>query len=106
MGLRPGQLLIAEAKTRSPFGFKAEESWEERFELADQYGDWVSVHTDERWGGSFKLLVEARKRTNKTLLAKGLHETDDDVERALAVGADFVLVVSANLPEFVRSLRA
>lgn len=101
MGVRQGQLLIAEVKTKSPFGWEAEESWEERFAIADEYGDWVAVHTEEAWGGSFELLEKARAKTNKQLLAKGIHATDESVERAIAAGADAVLVVG-RLPRIYR----
>lgn len=86
-------LLIAEVKTISPFGFHSDKSWEELFEVANAYGDMLSVHTDTRWGGSFELLSRARAMSTKPILAKGIHTTDDEVERALALGADKVLVV-------------
>ncbi len=101
MGLRPGQLLIAEVKTTSPFGWEADESWEERFAIAEEHGDWVAVHTDERWGGSFELLAEARARTDKPLLAKGIHKDDSDIEAAIAAGANAVLAVG-RLPHIYR----
>lgn len=85
--------FIAEVKTESPFGFRSVLSWDELFEVAATHGDWVSVHTDPRWGGSFDLLSRARAATGKPILAKGIHRTDDEVRRALDLGADFVLVV-------------
>ncbi len=85
--------IIAEVKTESPFGFKSEKSWDELFEIANQIGDIISVHTDSRWGGSFDLLKKARDLTKKPILAKGIHQKDSDIEKALAAGADFVLVV-------------
>lgn len=87
------QLLIAEIKTHSPFGFTSSKSWEELFAVANKYGDMLSVHTDERWGGSFEILRRARQMTNKPILAKGIHATDEEIERAVALGADKVLVV-------------
>lgn len=90
--------MIAEVKTKSPFGWEAAESWEERFEIANQYGDWVSIHTDERWGGSFDLLEEASNQTGKPILAKGIHGNDDLVKEAFERGADYVLVVG-RVPE-------
>ena len=86
-------IFIAEVKTQSPFGYRAEKSWEELFDIANTHGDWLSIHTDSRWGGSFDLLAKARKLTQKPILAKGFHATDDDVRRAALLGADFVLVV-------------
>jgi indole-3-glycerol phosphate synthase len=86
-------LLIAEVKTQSPFGFRSEKSWEELFEIANEHGDILSIHTDPRWGGSFELLARARAMTGKPILAKGIHVTDEEIERAIALGADKVLVV-------------
>jgi len=86
-------LLIAEVKTMSPFGFRSDKSWEELFEIANEHGDMLSIHTDPRWGGSFELLTKARAMTDKPILAKGIHATDAEVVQALALGADKVLVV-------------
>lgn len=85
--------LIAEVKTESPFGFVSEYSWQELLTTAEKAGDVISIHTDRRWGGSFELLAKARKLTKKPILAKGLHQTDEEIARALACGADYVLVV-------------
>jgi indole-3-glycerol phosphate synthase len=87
------QILIAEVKTASPAGWRSEESWQERFAIAEQHGDWIAVHTDERWGGSFKLLEEARRLTDKPILAKGIHETDDLIEQCFLAGANYALAV-------------
>lgn len=86
-------LLIAEVKTVSPFGFHSKRSWEQLFEVANAHGDMLSIHTDARWGGSFELLARARAMTTKPILAKGIHATDEEVEQALALGANKVLVV-------------
>jgi indole-3-glycerol phosphate synthase len=86
-------LFIAEAKPVSPFGWKSDASWEELLALAARVGDVVSVHTDPRWGGSAQLIEEARGRTAKPILAKGIHATDEEVRAALGAGADFALVV-------------
>lgn len=85
--------IIAEVKTESPFGFKSTRTWEELFAVANHVGDIISIHTDPRWGGSFDLIAKARALTKKPILAKGIHASDDDIERALATGADWVLVV-------------
>lgn len=85
--------IIAEVKTRSPFGFRAEKSWDELFEIAHQVGDIIAVHTDSRWDGSFDLLKKARARTTKPILAKGFHLNDEAVHKAINCGAGFVLVV-------------
>ena len=87
------RIFLAEVKTQSPFGFRAEKSWDELFEIANQYGDWISIHTDSRWGGSFGLIRKARGQTQKPILAKGIHTTDDDVRMAVEAGADAILVV-------------
>ena len=85
--------IIAEVKTESPFGFKSVKNWDELFALACKVGDIISIHTDTRWGGSFELLAKARAKTNKPLLAKGIHSDDKLIKRAIEYGADFVLVV-------------
>lgn len=85
--------IIAEVKTQSPFGFKSEQSWDELFAVANEIGDIISIHTDPRWGGSFRLIRKARALTKKPILAKGIHSTDQDIEEAIKAGADLVLVV-------------
>lgn len=85
--------LIAEVKTNSPFGYNSEVSWDELFLVAEKHADIISIHTDPRWGGSFELLEKARGLTGKPILAKGIHESDVDVERAFEFGADYCLVV-------------
>lgn len=62
-------------------------------EVAIKFGDIISIHTDPHWGGDFKLITKARHFTNKPILAKGLHTSDDDIKRAVGAGADYVLVV-------------
>lgn len=86
-------IKIAEVKTKSPFGWVSDKPWDELLLLADKIGDWVSIHTDPRWGGSLELVQEARKRTFKPILAKGIHSSDTEVDEALSAGADYVLVV-------------
>lgn len=86
-------LIIAEVKMMSPFGYVAEKSWDELFEIANGVGDIISIHTDPRWGGSFELITKAKSLTSKPILAKGIHATDEDIENAIKAGADFVLVV-------------
>ncbi|MCC7543773.1 hypothetical protein IT415_03665 [bacterium] len=86
-------IIIAEVKTQSPFGFCAKQSWDELFVFANTYGDWLSIHTDPRWGGSLELIRKARSLTGKPILTKGIHATDSDIVNALATGADYVLVV-------------
>lgn len=86
-------VLIAEVKTCSPFRYESEESWEELFEIANKVGDIISIHTDERWGGSFELIRKAKELTGKPILAKGIHSKDEDIKKAVELGADYVLVV-------------
>ncbi len=85
--------IIAEVKTKSPFGFESKCSWEELFKLANEIGDIISIHTDSRWGGSFDLITKAKKMTSKPILAKGIHSKDEEIIKALNCGADLVLVV-------------
>lgn len=85
--------IIAEVKTKSPFGFSSDKSWDELFSVANSVGDIISIHTDPRWAGSFDLVKKARSLTNKPILAKGIHENDSLVKKAFESGADWVLVV-------------
>src|SRR5437773_245034 len=85
--------IIAEVKTQSPFGFVSPHPWMKLFELAQLVGDVISIHTDRRWGGCFEYLELARSLTDSPILAKGIHASDDDVKRAVELGADYVLVV-------------
>lgn len=86
-------LLIAEVKTKSPFGFKSFYTFDELFDLADGYGDIISMHTDPRWNGSHSLVSIAKKYSNKKVLAKGIHDTDEEIQKLIDLGADHVLVV-------------
>ena len=85
--------IVAEVKTQSPFGWKSDRSWDELFQVANDIGDIISIHTDPRWGGSFDLIAKARALTKKPILAKGIHETDASIKEAINMGADYVLVV-------------
>jgi indole-3-glycerol phosphate synthase len=85
--------IIAEVKTQSPFGYKSTKTWDELFTIAEKAGDIISIHTDPRWGGDFSLITKAKSLTNKPILAKGIHATDTDIQKAIDAGADFVLVV-------------
>src|SRR5262249_23380508 len=84
--------IIAEVKTKSPFGFVSQRSWDELFQIADKVGDIISIHTDPRWGGSFDLITRARTLTKKPILAKGIHKKDSEVQKEIESGADFVLI--------------
>lgn len=87
------QIFIAEIKTQSPTGFRSPLGFYYLRDLAVKHGDWISVHTNGLWGGDFEAIPLVRAVTNKPILAKGLHSTDDDIQRALDKGADYVLVV-------------
>lgn len=90
--------IIAEVKTHSPFGWQSEHSWDELFAIANETGDWLSIHTDPRWHGSFDLVAKARSLTDKPILAKGIHASDEDILNAFEAGADYALVVG-RIPE-------
>lgn len=85
--------IIAEAKPKSPYGWQSKKTWQELFDIANEVGDIISVHTNPLWDGSLDLIREARSQTDKPLLAKGIHPRDEDIEQARAAGADLVLVV-------------
>jgi indole-3-glycerol phosphate synthase len=87
-------IFIAEIKTKSPFGFKTDVPFKSLMDLAIKHGDWISVHTNALWGGDYDSISFVRQNTNKPILAKGFHYTDDDVRRALDHGANYVLVVN------------
>jgi indole-3-glycerol phosphate synthase len=88
-----GIQIIAEVKTDSPFGFKSNQNWNDLFKIANEVGDIISIHTDSKWNGSFDLVRNARKLTDKPILAKGIHAKDEDIKKAIESGADYVLVV-------------
>jgi indole-3-glycerol phosphate synthase len=87
------QTFIAEIKTQSPFGFKSKHSFGDLMDVAIENGEWISVHTNALWGGDYNAISFVRRNTNKPILAKGIHATDDDVLKAIDHGADYVLVV-------------
>lgn len=88
-----GVQIIAEVKTKSPFGFQSKKTWDELFKIANKVGDIISIHTDSRWGGSLELIKKAKSLTGKPILAKGIHKTDTEIKSAIDAGADYVLVV-------------
>lgn len=91
-------IFIAEVKTQSPYGYKSDHSWIELLKIADKYGDWISIHTNPLWGGSFEAISLAKKITNKPILAKGLHHTYNEMEQCYKNGADFCLVEGGFYP--------
>ncbi len=92
-------IFIAEIKTQSMFGFEAVYHREHLTEYAIRYGDWISVHTDARFGGSFDDIYRIRRMTDKPILAKGFHTHIDDVKKAFDLGADYVLSVDSYHPD-------
>ena len=86
-------IFIAEIKTQSPYGYKSSYPFVSLMNVAIEYGDWISVHTNALWGGDFDAVSFVRRNTNKPILAKGIHAGDDDIKRAIDHGADYVLVV-------------
>ena len=92
-------IRIAEAKKKSPWeGIISYLPMEELLKKAIELGDWISVHTEEPWGGSIETLKMARAMTNKPIMAKGFHRTNESVEAAFKAGADYVLVVGRMAP--------
>lgn len=73
--------------------YKSQLSFHQLLNIANQHGDWISIHDNALWGGDYESISYARLRTDKPILAKGLHSTDDDIQRALDHGANHVLVV-------------
>lgn len=98
-------MFIAEAKPQSPSGWRNDRTWEELVAIAAgcEYADMLSIHTDARWGGSMELVARARCMTEKPILAKGIHATDDLVSDAFEAGANYVLVVG-RVPAINREL--
>lgn len=86
------QTFIAEVKTQSPYGYKSEKSFIELLNLAENFGDWISIHIDPLWGGSLEAITLAQMVTNKPILAKGLHSSDKAARQAIEYGATFSLI--------------
>jgi indole-3-glycerol phosphate synthase len=86
-------IFIAEIKTQSPFGYNSKYCFYDLMCCANRFGDWISVHTNPLWGGSYEAVEFVRRHTNKPILAKGFHSEEEDIVKALDHGADYVLVV-------------
>jgi len=94
--------IIAEVKIKSPTRPDFTGSFEEQIKIAQGIADIFSIHTNPKWGGSFDLVRRAREilGKDKLILAKGLHETADEIRFADEAGADYILVVSrTDIPE-------
>lgn len=86
-------VFIAEIKTKSPFGYQSPHSFHKLMDVAIEHGDWIIVHDNALWGGDYETISFVRKYTKKPILAKGLHTTEESIQRAFDHGADKVLVV-------------
>lgn len=95
-------IFIAEIKTKSMYGFESKYNRKTLIDTALRYGDWISVHTDPRFGGSFDDIYMIRRETIKPILAKGFHNHIDDINKCLDLGADYVLRVDC-IPDFSRN---
>ncbi len=91
--------LIAEVVTQGPDGYRAHRSWEELFNIANGYGDYIAVNVDPLWGGTIGRLQQARAFTSKPLVAKGVFHTDAEIQEARDAGADHV-IVTGRVPEY------
>jgi hypothetical protein len=96
-------MIVAEAKTRTPFDPFYRKDWMHQFALASEYGDMVSIHTDPQWNGSYDLIGIARKLTDKPILAKGLCTTEEQYDESIAAGAHQVLWVGTIPPPRCRA---
>jgi hypothetical protein len=103
-------ILIAEVKPESKLsGWRSPHSIDLLMETACRCGDWISIHTNPLWGGSFEWLSLARAYVNEfyqnvpvtarpPILAKGFHETLEEQQQALQL-ADYALVVREDSPQ-------
>lgn len=90
----PGRpLVVAEVKSRSPYGWVNPLSVSEQLAICEEAGDITSIHTNPLWGGSWEWLAEVCRRSKKPVIAKGFHDTVYDVQRARDCGATYVLTV-------------
>ena len=98
----PGLAPVAEVKRRSPStGDLRPDADPGR--LAANYeragAAAVSILVDERFGGSVEDLRAARARSRLPLLAKGFFDTEDDLARMRAAGADAVLLILSRMAD-------
>lgn len=88
-----GVRLVAEVKTKSPFGFVSKTPKDEQLKLAKMVGDIVSIHTGMDFGGSFRWLRRViEENPNTEILAKGMHREDRVIKEIARLGADHILV--------------
>jgi indole-3-glycerol phosphate synthase/phosphoribosylanthranilate isomerase len=98
----PGLGAIAEVKRRSPSAGDLRPDAEpavlaRSFEEAGAAA--VSILVDERFGGTWDDLRAARAATKLPLLAKGFFSTREQLEEALATGADAALLLLRDLED-------
>jgi len=102
----PGLSAIAEIKRRSPSAGDLKPDADPAA-IAAAYGAAgaaaVSVLVDDRFGGSWDDLAQARTATDIPLLAKGFFTTDRHLETAQAAGADAVLLLLGDLDDTTAS---
>jgi len=102
----PGLMAIAEVKRRSPSAGELRPranpaSLARDFDQAGAAA--VSILVDERFGGSFDDLHDARSATQIPLLAKGFFSTRAQLEEARAAGAGAVLLLLRDLDDAAMS---
>lgn len=85
-------MFIAEVKVQSPYGFRSQYEFDALLERAVSIGDALSIHTDPRWGGSWKSLETVCNKVSIPVLAKGLH-SEWKIHRAFECGATWALTV-------------
>jgi indole-3-glycerol phosphate synthase / phosphoribosylanthranilate isomerase len=98
----PGLRAIAEVKRRSPSAGDLRPDADPAA-LASGFVDSgaaaVSILVDERFGGSFADLENAREATSAPLLAKGFFDDPEDLRRGRAAGADAALLLLRDLDD-------
>ena len=89
--------FIAEVKTISPYGFKSNYTEQQLFSMALRSdSNVISIHTDPLWGygESIHRHTTLAHNNGKKVLAKGLHESDEEIDWLLtSAKVDYVLVV-------------
>lgn len=86
-------MLIADLKTKSPFGFYSKFSELDLLDLARRKATAVCVPLDSNWGGSTDYLNTVSMLTNATIIARITRPTNREIHNALSIGAEFVLSV-------------
>jgi indole-3-glycerol phosphate synthase / phosphoribosylanthranilate isomerase len=98
----PGLRAIAEVKRRSPSAGDLRPDADPAAlarGFVERGAAAVSILVDERFGGSFADLENARKATSAPLLAKGFFDDPEDLRRGRAAGADAALLLLRDLDD-------